>query len=72
MNIRYYSMTSERFSNFYRDEVNDCANENNGENNFRINNNKTTISKSFEYKTKLMGRRPKNYYILDAENVVPS
>ena len=41
-----YSMTSRPLWNYYRDEVNDAANN-------KINSNKTA-SKSFEYKTKLM------------------
>ena len=35
-----YSMTSESLWNYYRDEVNDAANENDSANN-KINNNKT-------------------------------
>ena len=35
-----YSMTSESLWNYYRDEVNDAANENDNANN-KINNNKT-------------------------------
>ena len=42
--------------NYYRDEINDSANENNDANNYRTNNNKTTTSKFFEYKTKIIGR----------------
>ena len=38
--------------NYYRDETNDDANEN--DNNSRLTNNKTT-SKYFEYKTKIVG-----------------
>ena len=53
-------MTSGSLLNYYRGEVNDSANENNGANNYRISNNKTTISKSFEYKTKLIGSTPNN------------
>ena len=56
--------------NYYRDEINDSGNESNDADNYRINNNKTTASKCFEYKTKIMGRRP-NDNILDAEIVVP-
>ena len=56
--------------NYYRDEVDDDANENDAANN-RINKNKTTTSKSFEYKTKLIGNMPNNNNILDAEVVVP-
>ena len=44
-----YSMTSGSLWNYYRDEVNDDANENNSARN-KINNNKTIASKSFEYK----------------------
>ena len=50
-----YSKTSRSLWNYYRDEINDSANENNGTNDYRINNNKITISKSFEYKTKIIG-----------------
>ena len=42
-------MASESLWDYYRDEVNDSANENYGASNFRINN-KTTTSKFFEYK----------------------
>ena len=65
-----YSMTSESLWNFYRDEVNDKANENNDDN-YRIYKNRTIASKSFEYKTKLTGSTPNNYNILDAKVVVP-
>ena len=50
-----YSMTSGSLWTYYRDEINGDANENV---NNRINNNKTTTSKSFEYKTKLIGNTP--------------
>ena len=40
-----YSVTSGSFWNYYRNEINDDANENNVANN-RINNNKTITSKS--------------------------
>ena len=66
-----YSITSESFWNYYRDEVNDSANENNNANNFRINNNKTTRSKSFECKDNLIGSTPDNDGRLDVEVVVP-
>ena len=42
-----YSMTSESLWNYYRDKINDGANENNAARN-KINNNKTITSKSFE------------------------
>ena len=63
-------MASGRFWNYYRGEVDDDANENDAANN-RINKIKTTTSKSFEYKTKLIGNMPNNNNILDAEVVVP-
>ena len=63
-------MASGRLWNYYRDEVDDDANENDAANN-RINKNKTTTSNSFEYKTKLIGNMPNNNNILDAEVVVP-
>ena len=44
-------MTSGGLWNYYIDEVNDDANENNDANN-KINNNKTITSKPFEYKAK--------------------
>ena len=55
---------------YYRDEVNDAANENNAAN-FRINNSKTTTSRSFEYTTKLIGGTPANTNRLVAEVVAP-
>ena len=61
-------MTSGRLWNYYRDEINDSAIENNYDGN-TINNNKTITSKSFEYKTKI-GRTPDNN-ILNPEFVVP-
>ena len=47
-----YSMTSRSLLNYYRDEVNDDENESYVAGNYRINNNKTTTSKYFEYKRK--------------------
>ena len=44
-----YSETSGSLWNYYRNEVNDFANENNDANNHRINNHKKTTSESFEY-----------------------
>ena len=40
-------MTSGNLSDYYGDEMNDDANENNDASNYRINNNKTTTSKSY-------------------------
>ena len=55
-NDNYYSVTPGHSRNYYRHQVIDAANENDGANN-NINNNKTT-SKSFEYKTKSIGSTP--------------
>ena len=59
-------MTSGTLWNYYRDEVNHDENENDNANN-RINNNKAITSKSFEYKTKLIGRTPIDNNTLNAE-----
>ena len=45
-----YSKTSGSLWNYYRDEINDTANEKNDANNYRISNKKATTNKSFEYK----------------------
>ena len=63
-----YFMTSESLWYYYRDEVDDDENEN--DNNNMINKNKTITSKSFEYKTKLIGSMPNNSNV-NAEVVVP-
>ena len=44
-------MTSGSLWNYYRDEINDCANEKNAAR-IKVNNSKTIASKSFEYMTK--------------------
>ena len=62
-----YSMTSGSLWNYYRDEINDDANENV---NNRINKIKIRTSKSFECKTKLIGNMPNDNNILDPEVVV--
>ena len=62
-------MTSEIMQNYYRRIVNDSANEISDNRNM-INNNKTT-SKSFEYKTKMIGSMPNNNNMLDATVVFP-
>ena len=66
-----YSMTSRSLWNYYRDEVNDDANENNAAENYRNNNIKTTTSKSFEYKTKIIGNTKDDDDTSDKEIVVP-
>ena len=62
-------MTSEIMQNYYRRIVNDSANEISDNRNM-INNNKTT-SKSFEYKTKMIGSMPNNNNMLDATVAFP-
>ena len=62
-------MTSGSLWRYYRDEVNNSANEIDG-NDKKINNKKATRNSS-EYKTKILGRIPNYNKILDAEVVVP-
>ena len=50
--------------------MNVAANENNEASNYRINNNKTTESRSFEYEPKMTGSASANNNRLDAEVVV--
>ena len=64
-------MTSGSLWNYYRNGVNDDANENNDVRNYRIDNNKATTIKPSEYKTKIMGSVPDKNSRLDAEVVVP-
>ena len=64
-----YSVTSGSFWNYYRDEVNGDANENNTGSNYSINNIKTARSETFEYKT--IGSTPADSSWLDTEVVVP-
>ena len=66
-----YSITSRSLWNYYRDELNDIANENNPAGDYRLNTNKKTASKSFEYKTKVTGKASDIEYRLDAEVVFP-
>ena len=58
------------FWNYYRDEINDDENENDANENM-LNNSKTMTSKSFKYKTKIIGTTPDNGNRLNAEVVVP-
>ena len=65
-----YCMTSGSLWNYCRHQINDSPIEINNCN--RKNNKKTTTSKSFEYKTKLIGGAPNNINILDAEvSIIP-
>ena len=54
-----FSITSGSLWNYYRDS------------NYRVNNDKTLTSKSFEYKTKIIRSAPVYSNILDTEAVVP-
>ena len=54
-NSHNYSKTSGTLWNYYRDDVNNDIKENNNFGNYRINNIKTTSTKSFEYKIILIG-----------------
>ena len=65
-----YSMTSGSLWNYYRDEINNDANEN--ANDKRVNINKIITSKSFEYKTKVIWSMPNDNNTLATEVVVPS
>ena len=64
-------MASGSLWNYYRDEVNDDENENDNAINNRIYNKKSTTSKSFEYKTKIIGRTSDNSNTLDTKVDVP-
>ena len=63
-------MTSGSLWNYYRDQINDSAIENNNDGN-KINNDKTIVSKSFKYKTNIIGRTADDNNTLNAEVVVP-
>ena len=62
------SMRSESLYNYNRVEVNDGANEIFADR--RLNNSKTTTSKSLEYKTKIKVRAAANTHVLNAKVVV--
>ena len=61
-------MTSGILWNYYRDKVSDEENENDNGNN-KLNNDETT--KSFEQKTKLIGRTLNDSNTLNVDVVVP-
>ena len=65
-----HSMTSGSLWNYYRDEINNDENKTNRFKN-RLNSKKTRRSKSFEYKTKLIGSTQKDNNVIIAEVVVP-
>ena len=62
-------MTSGNLLNYYRDKVNDDANGIVADH--RLSDNKTTTSKSFEYKTKIIVRTTTNRRVLNIKVVVP-
>ena len=62
-------MTSGKLWNYFRDEINDVAKENNSDNYKKINK-KTTTSRSLEYTTKKIGSTPDNNSRLDTGVVV--
>ena len=66
-----YSMKSGSLRYYYKNEINDSANENNDADNYRIINNKATTSKSFDLRQKIIGRTPNDNNILEANVVVP-
>ena len=65
-----FSMTSKMLRGYYRDEVNESADETDNNDNLR-NNIKTTKSKSLKYKAKIIGSTSNDNNILDAEVDVP-
>ena len=65
-----YSMTSGSLWNYYRDEVNDNTTKNNLDN-YKINHNKTTATRCFEYMTKTIASTSTNNNRLDKEFVAP-
>ena len=63
-------MTSGSLRIYYRDQLNDDENENDA-NEDLVNSNKIMTSKSFNYKTKLIGSTPNIASRLNAEVFVP-
>ena len=53
-----YCITSGSLWKYYRDQVYDEANEHIPVDNYGIKNNKATTSKSFKYRTKIIGSTP--------------
>ena len=65
-----YSMVSGSLWNYYRDGMNDDANENNT--NISITDNSNTVTnKSFEYKAKIIENTPVHSNTFDTKVVVP-
>ena len=65
-----YSMTSGSLQNYYRDEVNDDANENN-DNYYKLDNEKATTTKFIEWRTRIIGSTPAGNNTLDKKVAVP-
>ena len=64
-----YSMTSGRFWNYYRYKINDDETDN-YDSGIKINNSKTTTSKSCKYKTKIIESTPNKRNRLNTEVVL--
>ena len=65
-----YSKTSGSLQKYYRDELNDDANEN-YDDYYKVDNVKTTTSKFIEWKTRIIGSTPGSNNTLDKKVVVP-
>lgn len=65
-----YSKTSGSLQKYYRDEVHDDANEN-YDDYYKVDNEKTTTSKFIEWKTRIIGSTPASNNTLDKKVVVP-
>ena len=63
-------MTLGSLWDYYRNETNHDENETDGHGN-KVNNNKSTKTRSFKYKTKIIGNTPNNASRLNAELAVP-
>ena len=56
--------------NYHRYEVNDVTNEINVPKKYSLNNNKTATSRSFDLKSKVLGRTPDDNNTLDTEVII--
>ena len=65
------STTSGSLWNYYRDEMNDNANENNDAGNYGINNNKKKTACKSKYKTKIIGSTLDDDNKSDTEDFFP-
>ena len=65
-----YFMTLGSVQNYYRDQANNDAKENKDAGSYGTNKQKTTSSKPFDYKTKIIGNAPARNNELDREEVV--